>query len=68
MHAGNVLSFARGLHTEQLSGVLVRRCDIFSPGPDFICAAPGLALVDNDSIIGEERDECVESRAACAVK
>src|SRR5207245_1109094 len=60
MHAGDVVSFAGGFHTEQLSGVLVCRRDILAPGPDLVRAAPGLALVDNDSVIGEKRGEGVE--------
>ena len=60
LHARDVGSFTCGLHTAQLSGVFVYRRDIFSPGSDFLHPAPDLALIDNDSIIGEQRDECVE--------
>src|SRR5438876_113261 len=60
VNASEVLSFIRGLHTDQVSGVLVDRGYVFSPSADLFRAAPGLALVDNDGIVGKERDECVE--------
>jgi len=60
VNAGDVLSFTRGLHTSQLSGVLVDRGDVFSPGSDLFRPASGLTLVDNDGIVGKECDECVE--------
>src|SRR6267154_2179778 len=60
MRACDVVSFTCGLYIDQLSGIFVGRRDIFSPGTDLVCAAPRLALVDNDGIVCEERDECVE--------
>ena len=60
VNPGDVLSFILALHTDQVSGVLVDRGDVFSPRADLFCAAPGLALVDNYGIVGKERDECVE--------
>jgi hypothetical protein len=68
MHAGNVLSCTSGLHTEQLSGVLVCRRDIFSPGPDFIRAAPGLALSITTASSAKDVTSVSQSRAACAAK
>src|SRR5258708_4673501 len=60
VNAGDVASFTRGLHSDQLSGVLVDRCDVFSPRADLFRAVHGLAFVDDDGIVGKERDECVE--------
>src|SRR6266849_8344618 len=60
MNARDVLPFTPGLHSDQLSGVLVDRRDVFSPRADLSRAVPCLALVDDDAIVGKERDECVE--------
>src|SRR5438270_11333423 len=60
MHTRKVLSVTRGLDTNQLRGVLVDRRGICAPRSDLVRSAPGLILVEDDGIVGKQREQSVE--------